>query len=639
MGLEPLNWLSLLLITAAGISLVLLWQSAVSAKRDHLPIALPMFLAGISVWLLAYAWELSTLDLPTKILASKVQYLGIAIVPTAWLVYTTSYAQVNPYLRALRWLLAIEPALLTVLVWTNGAHHLIWQNFTLIPLTTDLSAVGIRYGFFFYVNAVYSYGLLCWATSLLLKTLARSSALYRSQVITLVISASVPWLGNLVYLLNQNSFTNSGETIHGTGALWLIDWTPVGFLITGAIVLWGKWRFRLWDTVPIARDALVEGMQDGILVLDRQNRAVDINPAIRSILGLPTSRIIGHPANRVLAAWPLLLEQITSAPNQHRLITLEQRRNGQVRWHQISLSPLYSGRQRKPLGQLLEWRDVTLQKIIELELARSKDTAESANLAKSRFLANMSHEFRTPLNAILGYSELLKEECTVRGYTDIADDLNIIYKAGSNLLSLINNVLEFSKVEAGKLSIFLESFDVIALVMEVSNIVEPLMQQNKNQLEVCYGESIPLLHSDQVKIRQILLNVLANAGKFTANGRVTMSVALLDTAHGNSNGSALRPEGADNAPTWIRFQIQDSGIGMTPEQLQRIFQAFEQAEDSTSRYYGGTGLGLALSQALCHMIGGVISVESKFGEGSTFTVDLPMNCPAEEQDGGPVETE
>jgi PAS domain S-box-containing protein len=628
MNLEFLSSLTFLLLAAAGLSLVLLWQSIISLRRDRLPIAFPIFQAGITLWLLAYTWEFSTLDLNTKILASKIEYVGIAISPTAWLVYTVNYAQLDRRLKLIhRWLLCIEPALVVILVWTNEFHRLIWRQIEIFPISPHFASLKIIHGPFFYFHTVYCYGLVVWATALLLRTLVRSPGLYRGQAATLLISASAPWLGNILYMINAIHLLPASKAFYRSdlSTLWLIDWTPFGFLITGVAVLWGRWRFRLWDVVPVARDTLVEGMRDGVLVLDRQNRIIDLNPAIQSVLNLPTARVLGQPASQILAPWPLLLNQLLETSDQHRLVTHNQSIEGKTYWYEISLSPLQNSRQ-KTLGQLLVWRDVTPQKIIELELARARDAAEAASQAKSRFLATMSHELRTPLNAILGYSELLQQDCKLKGYSDLIEDLSTIHTAGDNLLSLINNVLDFSKVEAGKFSIFLESFDVVLLVLEVSRIVEPLMQKNKNQLQVDCSEEIQLVYSDPGKIRQILLNILGNAAKFTDEGAVTLSVRPLDVER---SGSVHRSDPLEQpaSPSWIRFQVQDTGIGMTPEQLQRVFQAFVQAEESTSHHYGGTGLGLALSQSFCHMIGGAISVESTLGKGSTFTVDLPIYCP------------
>jgi PAS domain S-box-containing protein len=628
MSLSSLSWPSLLLLIIAGLSLLLLWQSLMSFKRDRLPLAFPAFQAGVTLWLLASTWELSALDLESKILASKIQYIGIAIVPTAWLVYVISYVQQDRRLKRFRrWLLVIEPALVVVTVWTNESHRLFWQEIKLIPISANLASLQIIHGPLFYFHLAYCYGLALWATSLLLRSLVRSPGLYRGQVTTLLISASAPWLGNIIYLLNATHlFSSSGVASDSEfSKMWLIDWTPFGFLITAVAVLWGRWRFRLWNAVPVARDTLIEGMRDGVLVLDCQNYIIDLNPAIQSVLNLPPAKVLGQPVSQILAPWPLLLNQLLELSDQHRLIAHEQLIEGRTHWYEISLSPLHNSR-HKPLGQLLVWRDVTAQKTVQLELARAKDAAESASQAKSRFLATMSHELRTPLNAILGYSELLRQDCKSKGYTDLIDDLGTIHTAGDNLLTLINNVLDFSKVEAGKFSIFPESFDVILLTLEVSRIVEPLMQKNRNQLHVHYSEEIQSIYSDPIKIRQILINILGNAAKFTTDGAVTLSVKPLEV---DCSGSIYCHQSSEQSanPSWIRFQVQDTGIGMTSEQLQKVFQAFVQAEESTSLRYGGTGLGLALSQSFCHMIGGAIAVESMLGKGSTFTVDLPTHCP------------
>jgi PAS domain S-box-containing protein len=617
----PYAWnpLVLILLVAVGLCLGLLWTSLANPQRYRLPLAFTLFLLGITVWLLAYAWEVSSLDITTKVLASKVQYLGIAITPTSWLVYILNYARVGRWLTPLRLgLLCIEPLLVAALAWTNEKHHLIWQQIELLTLSPNFSPLRMTYGRFFYIHVVYSYGLMVWATSLLIMALLRSPHLYRKQVATLLICAGAPWIGNIIYLARQTGLLPMNEEAYSFGSsilLWL-DWTPFGFLVTGLAALWGRWRFRLWDIVPIARDAVIEGMADGVLILDRQNRIVDLNSAAQKILGLPIPKIMGQPAEQILSTYPLLMELLVRSPNQYRLIAQEQTVNGANDWFEISLSPLYS-KHPQMMGQLMIWRDVTVQKTAELALGRARDKAEAASQAKSRFLANMSHELRTPLTAIIGYSEFLQEDCQLKGYGELIEDLETIRTEGNNLLSLINNLLDFSKVEAGKFSLYVESFEVSVLLKELVRTVEPLMQKKGNQFKLQSDIPISIMQSDRTKLRQVLVNLLSNAAKFTEDGIITLSVGPLE---------ASTPDLAIQAD-WVRFQIQDTGIGMTPEQLQRVFHAFMQADESTSRRYGGTGLGLALSQSFCHMMGGVISVESELGTGSTFTVDIPLHCP------------
>jgi PAS domain S-box-containing protein len=245
------------------------------------------------------------------------------------------------------------------------------------------------------------------------------------------------------------------------------------------------------------------------------------------------------------------------------------------------------------------------------EAAVARDAAEVANRTKSQFLANMSHELRTPLNAILGYSEMLHEDATEQGQTDFLPDLQKIHTAGKHLLMLINDILDLSKIEAGKMDLTLESFDVADLLNQVIETMQPLVTYNNNALHVQVAPEVDRMYADATKLRQCLLNLLSNACKFTDHGTVSVTVTRQTTA----------------ADDWLLFQVQDTGIGMTSTQLAKLFQPFTQADASTTRRYGGTGLGLALSQRLCLMQGGSITVESAVGQGSLFTLRLPVTVP------------
>ena len=326
-----------------------------------------------------------------------------------------------------------------------------------------------------------------------------------------------------------------------------------------------------------------------------------------------------HPDDReaTLATWTEAVTHNTLYSIDHRL----RRADGEWRIMAARGVPILDD------GEVREWvgthTDITERKQAEEELGAAKEAAEAANRAKSQFLANMSHELRTPLSAVIGYSEMLEEEMEETGEAHLLGDIRKIQSNARHLLSLINDVLDLSKIEADRMTTYAEEFGIEALVQDVAGTVGNLVQQKGNTLvlDVTPSPGTPglgMMSTDQVKLRQCLFNLVSNAAKFTEAGQITLRASR---------------DGDDAV-----FSVADSGIGMTPEQLAKLFERFAQADVSTTRRFGGTGLGLAITRAFCRLLGGDVTVTSTYGEGSTFTIRVPVIMPEQPEEDAPPET-
>ncbi len=302
-----------------------------------------------------------------------------------------------------------------------------------------------------------------------------------------------------------------------------------------------------------------------------------------------------------------------AAREAFRMEHRQERADGEYRWLLNTGVPRHTA-DGKFAGFVGSAVDITSHKQAERELVRAKEAAEQANQTKSTFLAIISHELKTPLTAILGYSELIQEDVQARGWIELIPDLRKIHAGGRHLLAIINDILDFSKIEAGKMDLHLEKFAISQLVEDVFTTTEPLARKNGNRLELQYIAQPGLMYADVTKVRQVLLNLMSNACKFTQNGLIRLTVSR----HSDSNGGDT-----------IEFQVSDTGIGMNPEEIKKLFTPFTQADASTTRRYGGTGLGLAISRRFCQMMGGGIDVTSAPGQGTCFSARIPAEVVAD----------
>lgn len=347
-------------------------------------------------------------------------------------------------------------------------------------------------------------------------------------------------------------------------------------------------------------DAIIQSAGESVMVVDRRGCIRTVNQATLDLLGYQSGDLTKAPLEKICGAGA----QVSGSGIE----VAYRRANGSAVPMLLSAAPMRT-QDSSFEGTVWVAQDMTARKEVERQLRQAKEAAEAAAAAKSAFLANMSHEVRTPLNAILGYSQLLQEICQERGIEGVVPDLSKIERAGGMLLHLVNQVLDYSRAEAGKIEINPETFDFRVVIRDVLATVGPQAARNHNRISVSDHTAAGEIYTDLTRFRQSLMNLVANACKFTENGEIAVEVAS-----------------EEHAPAdWLVLRVKDTGIGLSQEQQEKLFQAFTQADASTTRKYGGSGLGLAISRHMCRMMGGDISVESELGKGSIFTMRIPAH--------------
>lgn len=429
---------------------------------------------------------------------------------------------------------------------------------------------------------------------------------YRRLPLALTLSLTAP----LVFVWLMRGLFADRSLAAWLGAVWLTtlirgllwySWSRTGFEAAGV----RRWSYAFWAVTTMAALAWSAG---AVTLLDGADSRVTLMLAIMmfAITAFGSSSLASHLPSAstfiVVILVPLALSMIAKTDPVVRISGLAT---------VVGTAALIAVvvRAHRDVATLIR-TDLRLSAAVA-EAVHARAAAEEANVAKSAFLANMSHELRTPLNVILGYSEMLSEDARAQGASDTAADLERVTAAGRHLLALVTDVLDLSKIEAGRMDLHVDTVDVAAVVRHVVDTSGTLAKAGGNDLSVDGLETLGTIQSDAVKLQQVLLNLVGNACKFTSQGRVHVG--------------CRRERG--EATDWLVIDVTDTGIGMTPEQMTRLFGQFMQADSSTTRRFGGTGLGLAISQRLCAMLGGAITVQSEFGRGSTFTVRVPVRAP------------
>jgi PAS domain S-box-containing protein len=502
--------------------------------------------------------ELGSVALESKIFWGKVQYLGIASLPPLWAVFALQYTNPGRWLtRRNLLLLAIIPIITIALVWTNEAHSLIWRQ-TKLQISVSVSTLAVSYGSWFWVHLVYSYILL--------------------------------WLANAIYLSGSSPFPS-------------LDLTPFAFALSCLALAWGLFRFRLLDIAPIARRAVVDSMGDGVVVLDTQDRVVDLNPAAQRLTGVSAAVAIGKPCAQVFANFPELVEPCLQQADHRFELVLDQADTR--RYYDLQITPLYTRRQRLS-GRLVLLRDITERKGTEKALILARDQALEASRLKTELLAKVSHELRTPLTAIIGYTEMLHENVygPLSNQQLVATDAIIL--SAKTLKALVNDLLDQAQLESGQLQLRESSFSPADLVDQIQPRMRPLAEAKGLALLKDVTPDLPsTVSGDPARLQQILINLIGNAIKFTDEGTIKVRLFRPDEQH------------------WA-MSVSDTGPGIPTEAHSLIFEPFRQVDGSATREHGGTGLGLSIVKQLTILMRGQITLDSEIGQGSEFTIRLPL---------------
>ena len=582
MGWQPTSY-SLLLALAAVMAAVL---ALYAGSRRGTPGAreVALLLLGVFAWCSAYAMESASTGLALKVFWAKVEYVGIASVPVAWFVFALAYTGRSRWLtRRNLMLLTVIPVITLLLVATNEAHGLVWSRTVLDPSGSFLV---VEHGAWFWVYWIYSYVMLVLGTFFLVSMLLRSPRLYRRQGAALLVAVAAPWVGNGMYVLGLNPFP-------------YLDLTPFAFLISGTAVSWGLFRFRFLEIVPVARDALVEGMEDGVIVVDPRGRVVDLNPAAQRVLGTTASEAVGEPLSRLSQILDDLISGYGAGESDleaHKEVDLGE--NGAGRSYDLVLSSLRDRGGRRT-GRLLVLRDVMERKRAEEEMIRQGAELARSNAELENFAYLIAHDLRAPLRGINGFSQILLED-HAEGLDDEGREYLERIRAGTlRMEQLIDELLELSRLTRATMRH--ETVDLSGIARDVLDELRRGDPGRAAKFVISEGLEAK---GDPRLLHVALWNLLENAWKFTQRepeARIEL-------------GAEHRPE---VGPV---FFVRDNGVGFEMAYSDKLFRAFQRLH--TSEEFEGTGIGLATVQRAVERHGGKVWAEGKTGEGATFYFTL-----------------
>jgi len=550
-----------------------------------------LLMVACSFYSLGYSLELTATNLKLMINALNFQYLGAVFISPLMLLFTLKYTGRFSIITKnfIGGLMAV-PVLILFFMLTNEYHQLFYTSFA-IDKTDYFSTLNSEKGFIYWIHQFYSISLSVLSFGLLLTIYNDISPNLKKQVLFVLLGLFFPLATYIIYL--SNLIPNH------------LDPIPLSFSLTGIFIYIGLFGFELFKIVPIAYKNLFENLSGAVLVTDLTGKIlISTNSSAQKMLGINLEKQ-QFDINTYLQDWPELINLILDS-NSASTIEFSKNDDKEKNWYSASKSSI-SDNSGNILGKLVFIQNINQQKKHELELIQARQEAIHANNAKSEFLANMSHEIRTPLNGVIGFTDLLAQttlDKTQKLYLENAE------RSAQSLLNIINDILDFSKIEAGKLELEFVKTDLIQLIEDTVDIIKLQADQKNIEFVLSLDTNIPeYVTLDPIRVKQILINLLANAVKFTRVGEVVFNV----------NFSEL-----DSKIGIIHFSIKDTGIGISSEHQKKLFTSFSQADSSTTRKYGGTGLGLTISSMLVKKMNSSIELVSELDKGSVFSFDISV---------------